>query len=910
MDYDIRQSYDPRSNATFSLKLTLDTQSNLTTETYKQFEINLLKSEDKFTLRIDQLPSGDGQNSTGFTYKVLKSTTSSLFHVRVYVKNTTLLKIGDQFSATFQSFKQLLDPTFTDPVNVYTLKPKTQQLELEVFRVNNKPLAPAVESVASISSSTSTVSSSASTGLGVGLMILSNDPSGVFIKFNQFLTLMGRIKMIGIFFGSSLERFIEQVSGGNPRAEDDEEAEKRVLEVSLTHNKDRIAAESNGAHNKLDQFQQTIFLEGMFLIKMVLYSISWAMKAIGLSLLAQMKAKSKVVKWKLNYLKYQRKVHFILVMSSVLDISYFGTRILLHRRNSSQGMVVKSYVGMMYTLMIVDLLEIGFLSTKLKFEEEIKQDSKKENHSFSDTKEKEDPFRVNFEENSHPLDENYESPSKERLKKNKGDFFRKYRRKNASKVWPKNRTNRANSQKNEVKSKLFKINKDNLFKQAKKSNLSDSRKALNRDDDDYSKFQLNNSIRNEKRLQKSENFSQEWFGLEEQKSEQIEEEKKEDSYRNDHFTKRSKNSNSELKSSGPKVHINLAKTLAYNSRNLEIEKFSRSLLIKDPRSFTSPLQLLNNFFGVLHIALMQVSIVALPHSPNLLLITLMIMELTFCLLTLVPYLLNFRFVSCIELLSKALKSFFLEAFFSVCLIISLSSGGTELPVNKSLQKLGVITISLGVITAYLFTIVKMVILVVGVVKGLVQKNKKKKEKTTGEEDLSLEMRGLFFYSDVDLEAMRAEEEAMKIDIYEEKEYVSKETSDKPGEGLNQHDDSQQLGLVKKGESNPFSFLDDDPREEDSDGEEEKVGPPQKEKNRPRMIEKGNLSWFNYYIKLIKNIEKKKEKERIGDSQNKNMRKKNNFRDGPPKRRRKNALQKAQKNKKSTKKTKTDRKRKI
>ena len=187
-----------------------------------------------------------------------------------------------------------------------------------------------------------------------------------------------------------MEEFIEKVSGGAKRAEDKEaesqSGQKRVLELSLTYKRNRIAGESNGAHNKLDEFQQTIFLEGMFLVKMVLYSISWLFKLIGSGLLAQMKAKSKAVKWKLLFLKYHRKIHFILVMSSILDISFFGTRILLHRRNSEIGRIVKGYVGLMYTLLIADLLEIGLVSTRIKYQPEAGEDKNSQNHNKNQQK--------------------------------------------------------------------------------------------------------------------------------------------------------------------------------------------------------------------------------------------------------------------------------------------------------------------------------------------------------------------------------------------------------------------------------------------------------------------------------------------------------------------------------------------
>ena len=59
-------------------------------------------------------------------------------------------------------------------------------------------------------------------------------------------------------------------------------------------------------------------------------------------------------------------------------------------------------------------------------------------------------------------------------------------------------------------------------------------------------------------------------------------------------------SNIQISAKPDLIFINHQKTLKYNSRNMAIEEFARSMLLPDPRSHQSPLCRLNNFFNLLH----------------------------------------------------------------------------------------------------------------------------------------------------------------------------------------------------------------------------------------------------------------------------------------------------------------------
>ena len=206
---------------------------------------------------------------------------------------------------------------------------------------------------------------------------------------------------------------------------------------------------------------------------------------------------------------------------------------------------------------------------------------------------------------------------------------------------------------------------------------------------------------------------------------------------------------SESKESDLKLFIDHKKTIDFNQRNIQVESFVKHYLQNHPKSFTHRLCLVSNILNVLHIALVQICIASLPHSPRTLLGLLMVLEVLFCLLTLIPYCFHHKFISLVELLSKTMKSLCIGGFFVVCIIISHSSDPrVDLPVNGTVQSIGMVFIALGICFTYIFTIIKIIKLVIKNLKER-SKNKKKgqknKNKLKGNEDLTQIQRGLIFY---------------------------------------------------------------------------------------------------------------------------------------------------------------------
>ena len=206
----------------------------------------------------------------------------------------------------------------------------------------------------------------------------------------------------------------------------------------------------------------------------------------------------------------------------------------------------------------------------------------------------------------------------------------------------------------------------------------------------------------------------------------------------------------------PKLLIDHARTIQFNSRNLAIERFEKASLSDHKKSFSHPLCLLYNFFNVFHLALMQVSIASLPHSPGTLLIILTAMELLFTLLTLIPYIFHHRFLPVVELSARLIKSFCIWGFLVICLVINSSTRSRfDLRVNHTVQKVGIIFIALDIFASYFFLVVRVIIFIIKRIRSKFSEknsNEKNHKIEEGAEDLTQTQRGLIFYKAVGRES--------------------------------------------------------------------------------------------------------------------------------------------------------------
>ena len=191
-----------------------------------------------------------------------------------------------------------------------------------------------------------------------------------------------------------------------------------------------------------------------------------------------------------------------------------------------------------------------------------------------------------------------------------------------------------------------------------------------------------------------------------------------------------------------KLYIDHERTLHHHQRDPELDKFTRAMLIDDPRAYESSFGLLSNTLNVVHLAIFQIMIPSLPHSPTTLLIFLSSLELLFFLMNIIPFVTEFRFMSWFKLFEKTFKFIFMECFFGICLVISLNSDRNKMPVNKALQERGIYLVIFGIIVNYGFFFANLLISITRMVKQFLNKKPSPKKN-----DLTLEKRGLIYYTD-------------------------------------------------------------------------------------------------------------------------------------------------------------------
>ena len=723
-DFFIQQFYDAKNEATFSLELTLEEKSGTPFTTTKEIQKSLLQNKDKLKIETVDLPAQ-------VTFKIEETSDESKFVVRValQVLSEQKLKVNQLVKLKFSSALVDLDPTKTDPDSDHLLKEAMKTVEVKVYKTEKEELPESTKSVASSTKKANTVADTSTLGATLIMSLGAVDPEGILLKFNQFLTLFKRIQLIGIYFGERLESFIESVSGSSKEAaKSNQDKNLRQLEISLQQNqKNQIKENSKASHYKLDLYSQNIFFEGPFMIKSILLDISWLLNLIGIVLMRGMIKKGKIKSWKLKFLKHQRKVHFSIVMMSTMDAFFFGTRILLHRKNDFWGVIVKLICGLNITLLTMDLLTIIEISLNLKF---VPEEDKATKGEIGST-----------EQLDLAVERNLGNGGFTKVRKGRSRFNP---RKNLNKVWATSQQRRRQQSKKDVNLTHRKKSILQLSSESMKMDLSESREMINHEDQDEDLSLPNTKIQKSEFLEKNSIEGQIDFDREQNApqgafSNQNKEQQVSQTQKREHIDLRLKE----------KRYIDHKTTIKYNRRNLAVEGFSRALLINNPKAYSSSLILLNNLFNVIHLVLIQVSVASLPHSPLILISLLLSFELVFALFTIIPYIGTFKFISKIEFWGKMAKVICLEGFYSVCFFITISSTRVQLPVNKTLQSVGIWFIVLGIVMSYIFTVIKIVLLVVNAVQGWIRDRKKAngQRSIAQKEDLTQRKRGLIFYQE-------------------------------------------------------------------------------------------------------------------------------------------------------------------
>ena len=813
VDFALKQFFDPKSKYVFTLEVLLEDQQGLPDLVYAEFEKSMLDYKNKF--KVVKKDTGEQ-----LSFKIFKTSTKNKFKMKVNFTSLVKLNLGDKHLIAIESKSESLDPTFVDKTGYHNLIAKKAEYEIEILKTGEKPLTPSVAAVANFAGSSEAAATPAATAAGVVMTAASNDPNGVFLKFTQYLNFLKRAKMVGAFLGVSLEEFIESLSTGE-KTEDDEEEEgdqSRLLELSLQSNrKHQIESSSKGSYAKLDKFQVSIFFQGPLMIKSILYDISWVLKLVGLILMSGMKKTNKAVKWKLSYLKYQRKLHFILVMSGAMDTYFFGTRIILHRNNGAVDLLVKAVLAVNMTLITLDMLEIMVVSLGVQYK------PKNEGKGKSDNKKGSQEEILSGCDQIQSLDSD-QNRREVQLKKSRSS--KKNNKKKNSRVHPSHQrppVSHTNRKKRVLFDNLKRV--DKIFGGKKKRNRRRPPTPLQRSGLSESAFGLNaNESKNKQDLNRSNGTNQALNILN---------------------TKRKK------------LFVDHRRTIQYNQRNLEIENFASSMLRDDPKAYTSTLCLLSNSFNVIQLILFQILIPALPHAPSVLLFLLALVEAIFMALALIPFITVTRFISWLNLAEKTLKFIFMEGFFLTCLVISIKNNGQRKPVSKKLQSLGIVMVLGGMVITYLFTFIKITVLVVKSVAGLLKK--KKKDVTTVEKEY-LSQRGLIFYT----EKEQGQEEQGEEDFDEKDEKKSLEKKEEQIEekpifrvDVGEEEEEEKVGHHPKekeecfGGGDPFDFLNSN-----TSKQTQKRNRTQPKSFGVRDLRQRGVSWHGLYHALAKRLQGK------------------------------------------------------
>ena len=213
------------------------------------------------------------------------------------------------------------------------------------------------------------------------------DPSGMALKFNEFLDLIQIFKYFGFWFGTLLDQFIDNLSGYQP--EEQQEAQnsasghssaKRLLNIIFGRKEmdgaRRLLYSGSGAQvkesayhrYKFEKYKVGLGLGGVFLVKTALYLAFWALKLLRLCLFRQLKRDcSDLKKWTIKAVVYLRQAHFIVFGACLMDLSFYNSRIILHRKNDFEGVLAKAVASATSTLLIVDLIEIVDTAVSMKF---------------------------------------------------------------------------------------------------------------------------------------------------------------------------------------------------------------------------------------------------------------------------------------------------------------------------------------------------------------------------------------------------------------------------------------------------------------------------------------------------------------------------------------------------------------
>ena len=339
--------------------------------------------EADFKLKVNIPGSGKfGSQLTYDTFKPPNTNPRELFKVEASSQTPAVGSVTTKTRLTDKKELIILGNFSTSPTSKDSGDPVTVGLEVTVLVdniINKKPgvgletnkvsasvkVTPQIEKKAveaaaaqgqAISGASST-SSSAAVGASVIFSALGGDPTGLMIKFNQYLDFIGRLRLININFGAKLEAFLGSVG------------EMKEIKAETDEEKDDLIKAQNGNKGKLNIYFVRLEFHGRLMYKSGFFLLSWGVKLIGVALFAFVTARpQKINKLALYWIFWSRKIHILVMGTTMTDICFYGVRILLHSNHEEiKRHPIKFMVSTLsVALVVLDLIQIFHIVVHLK----------------------------------------------------------------------------------------------------------------------------------------------------------------------------------------------------------------------------------------------------------------------------------------------------------------------------------------------------------------------------------------------------------------------------------------------------------------------------------------------------------------------------------------------------------------
>ena len=313
-------------------------------------------------------------NITGFGTSWLAPKSSVDYKFTLKTRDSqTPLNITENYEINPYGGSQTERATNTEKIFVYKKGFSTQVFSKFSPLVVDKAKLESATGVGGAIGSFSSFAGSGTQLASVASVVFSVDPSGILLKFSQILKLFSRLRLVNISYGVYLEGFLDSIGDMFDKKYDkkSESTQKAASSRRSLQEKKFIdveAAYKNGWKGKFEEKgipmmliarinqQQLFMFLGSWLLRIIFNIIFW-----------QMRVKKYVKPWLLSLVRLQRKLHFIIFNSTVLDILFYGTRTILHSKQSSIPWVwILSVIC--FILAFIDVVNIGLICSRVVFE--------------------------------------------------------------------------------------------------------------------------------------------------------------------------------------------------------------------------------------------------------------------------------------------------------------------------------------------------------------------------------------------------------------------------------------------------------------------------------------------------------------------------------------------------------------